>query len=182
MSQGDHSYSGFDSLVLPEDNEHLDDNSQLLYPQIKATLDDLDLEFGHVEADYFNEDDENKPPVPRFGTQVGLFAKFTNNPTLDEFALVNLISQEEGSPRKSPKKKTSGLPLMPIPEEPVAPKVHTLLSFQGSEYDNPDFENIVKKRQKHSALYRASLIAVIFSTQFGIFIFFQNTFSDAFPL
>lgn len=168
MSQGDHNHSGFDSLVLPEEEEHLDDNSQLLYPQIKATLDDLDLEYSHVEADYFNEDDENKPPVPRFGTQVGLFAKFTNNPTLDEFALVNLISQEAESPKKSPKKKISAPPLMPIPEEP-APKVHTLLSFQGSEYDNPDFENIVNKRHKHGAWYRASLIAVIFSTQFGIF-------------
>ena len=173
MSQGEYeNHSPVDSFVIPEDEENLDGNSQLLIPQIRASLDNLDLEFGHVEADYFNEDDENRTPVPRFGTQVGLFAKFTNAPTLDEFALANLITQEGGSPRspKSPKKKSSAVaPLTPIPEEPAL-KVLTLLSFQGSEYDNPDFDQIVDKRHKHSSWYRASLTAVIFSTQFGIFL------------
>ena len=131
----------------------------------KATLADLDQTY---ESD---KSQEHKPPVRRFGVQMGLFSKFTNAPTLDEFTLAKILGQIVDSPDKLDIiKEEASLKKQTTSKEDQSPpqRLQSLWSFQGSEYEAPDVGDLEDQKHEYLGWYKFSIASVIFATQFGI--------------
>lgn len=148
--------------IEEEDPDNLEGYVHRRAPTDRATLENLDETF---EEQYEEDDSEilesqNKAPIRRFGTQMGLFSKFTNAPTLDEFTLAGLLAEIEDRPKEEEEEQV----LTPAP-----PQLQSIWSFRGSLYDNEIAQELMAKKTEHKSWYKATIIAVIFSTQFGTF-------------
>lgn len=144
--------------IEEEDPDNLDAAVHQRFPTDRATLENLDETFEERDEDEDADEveSENRAPIRRFGTQMGLFSKFTNAPTLDEFTLAGLLAQIEDTG----KNEEEATPLAP-------PPLQSVWSFRGSLYDSELAQQIIAKKTEQKSWYKAAIIVAIFSTQFG---------------